>query len=211
METMHLKQIISHLSFSLLLLTFSHSLSVLMYPELSPILRRFFSASSASVGLGFRVVEGFRGGGGFIRPDVGSVSVSLSPNGTFSGSSDLSFCFCASDSSVALAERSSLTNQLIDHHKPPHINDRTMKWALYVASRRQSSRNCRQAKEAFVATSSVGVGPGLKTLLQSSSKKDAMPRSNNGRRNTTAVHPVTIVDPRLLNDRCRDSESDRQD
>ncbi len=182
-----------------------------MYPELSTILRRFFSASSASAGLDSREVGGFGGGGGFIRPDDGSVSVSLSPSGTFSGSADLSFCFCASDSSLALAERSSPTNQLIDHHKPPHIKDRTMKWTLYVASRRQSSSNCKHAKEAFVATSSVGVGPGVKMLLQSSSRKDAMPRGDNGRRNISALQPATAMSLDLLNGCCRDSESDRED
>lgn len=98
-----------------------------MYPELSPILRRFLTASSASVGFGFNEAGGLRGDGGFVRPDDGSVSVSLSPKDTFSGSADLSFCFGMSESSFALAERSSLTNQLIDHHKLPHINDRTMK------------------------------------------------------------------------------------
>jgi hypothetical protein len=163
-----------HLSFSLFSETFSHSLSVLIYPELSPILRLFRNASSLSVGLGFSIVGGSRGGGGLIKPTDGSVSVSLSPSGTFTSSGALSFCRCPSESSAALAESSSATNQLIDHHKPPHMNDRTIKWTLYVARRRHSRRNCKQAKEALVATSSVGVGPGVKMLFQSSSKKDAM-------------------------------------
>lgn len=35
-------------------------------------------------------------------------------------------------------------------------------------------RNCRAAKVAFVAISSEGVGPGVKTLLQRSSMKEAI-------------------------------------
>ncbi len=163
-----------HLSFSLFSLIFSQSLSVLTYPELSPMLRLFLSSSPVLVGLGFDDVVGSRGGGGFINPIEGSVSVSLSPSDTFSASVAFSLCFISSESSAALAERSSATNQLIDHHRPPHNTDNTTKWTLYVARRRQSSRNCRQAKEAFVATSSVDVGPGMKTLFQSSSKKDAI-------------------------------------
>jgi hypothetical protein len=111
---------------------------------------------------------------GFIEPVDGSVSVSLSPSGLFSGSSDLSFCVVSSGASAALAKPSSATNQFMDHHNPPHSSDKTMKWTLYVASRRQSSRNCRQANDAFVATSSVDEGPGIKMLFQSSSKKDAI-------------------------------------
>jgi hypothetical protein len=165
-----------HLSFSLFSETFSHSLSVLIYPEPSPILRLFRNASSLFVGFGFSMLGVSRGGGGLIKPVDGSVSVSLSPSGTFACSGALAFCRCPSESSLALAESSSATNQLIDHHKPPHMNDNTIKWTLYVARRRHSRRNCRQAKEALVATSSVGVGPGVKMLFQSSSKKDAMSR-----------------------------------
>ncbi len=138
------------------------------------MLRRFLSASSASAGLDFNIIEGSRGGGGFIKPVDGSVSVSLSPSGTLSSSGAFSLCFCSSGLSGALAESSSATNQLIDHHKPPHSNDKMMKWTLYVARRRQSKTSCRQAKEAFVATRSVEVGPGVKTLFQSSSKNDAI-------------------------------------
>jgi hypothetical protein len=145
-----------------------------MYPELSPILRLFLSASSASKGFGFNGAGGSRGGGGFIKPADGSVSVSLSPSGVLSCSDLRSFCFCSSEPSAALAEPSSATNQLMDHHKPPHRNDKTMKWTLYVARSRHRRRSCRHAKEAFVATSSVEVGPGVKILSQSSSKKDAM-------------------------------------
>lgn len=115
-----------------------------------------------------------------MEPVDGSVSVSLSPSGTLSGSGDFSFCFCSSALSVSLALPSSATNQLIDHHKPPHINDRTIKWTLYVARRRHNRRNWRQAKEALVATSRVEVGPGTKTLFQSSSKKDAISRRDVG-------------------------------
>lgn len=165
-----------HLSFSLFSLIFSHSLSVLTYPELSPILRLFRSASSASAGLGFRNVEGSRGGGGCIERLKGSVSVSLSPSGTFSTSGDFSLCLWSSGSSTTLADSSSATNQLMDHHNPPQRNDNTMKWTLYVARRRQSKTSCKQAKEALVATSSVEVGPGTKTLFQSSSKNEAIPR-----------------------------------
>ena len=164
----------THLSFSLFSLIFSHSLSVLTYPELSPKLRRFLIASSASDDLGFSMVGGSRGGGGFIKSVDGSVSVSLSPNGVLCISTGFSFCCCSLDSSGALADCSSATNQLIDHHNPPQRSDKTMKWTLYVARRRQSRRNCRHANEAFVATISVDVGPGVNMLFMSSVKKDAI-------------------------------------
>ena len=45
---------------------------------------------------------------------------------------------------------------------------------LYVAIRRQSRTNCRQANEALVATRRVGVGPGVNMLLERSSKNDAI-------------------------------------
>jgi hypothetical protein len=150
---------------------------VLIYPELSPKLRLFLIASPASVGFGFIEAGGSRVARGFIEPVDGSVSVSLSPNGLFSSSGDLSFCVVSSGASAALAEPSSATNQFMDHHNPPHSSDKTMKWTLYVASRRQSRRNCRQANDAFVATRSVDEGPGIKMLFQSSSKKDAISRS----------------------------------
>lgn len=49
-----------------------------------------------------------------------------------------------------------------------------------------------------MATSRVGVGPGVKTLLQSSSRKDAIPRSGSGRRDAIAVRPAARVEPRPI-------------
>lgn len=45
---------------------------------------------------------------------------------------------------------------------------------LYVARRRAKRRTWRAAKVALVATSKVGVGPGVKTLVQRSSTNDPM-------------------------------------
>jgi len=48
------------------------------------------------------------------------------------------------------------------------------KWTLRVPSSMAKKRTWRAAKEAFVATSSVGVGPGVKMDSHSCAKKDAM-------------------------------------
>ena len=48
------------------------------------------------------------------------------------------------------------------------------KWIEYVAMRRSSSTTCRHAKEIFVATRRVEVGPGVKMDWKRSVMKVAM-------------------------------------
>jgi len=177
--------------------TFSHSLSVLIYPELPELstrLRRFLNASSladnwgaALAGIGGLSAEDVmvEEAMGSLSPARLSVSVSLSVLSIAAGiltasavfclpfTTSLAFCFSFSSSRI-LTSLISFENQLIDHHNAPERNDRTTKWTLWVTIKRTKSRNCREAKVAFVATSSEGVGPGVKILDQRSSRKDAM-------------------------------------
>ena len=123
-----------YFSRSSLSLIFSHSLSVLTYPELSPWLDLLRRVLSVGCGLS-KLVASF--GGGLLGGGMTSVSVSLSP--TELGSNDLSFPFLFCASSLALATCSSPANQLIDHHSPPQRTERTMKCTLWVAIRSRSS------------------------------------------------------------------------
>ena len=155
-------------------LTFSHSLSVLTYPELSPrLLRRF--PSSAAAGRGRRctldsswdstALEDIFAGSG-----AASVSVSLPGSGLRSillfPSGSVLLVFCSACNSRA--------NQLIEYQRPAQRKDRTMKWTLRVAARRARRRNCSAPNVALVATRRVGVGPGVKTEFHRSSRNDAM-------------------------------------
>lgn len=71
----------------------------------------------------------------------------------------------------------------MDHHSAPERNERTTKWILDVATRSRKRTSWSAANVAFVATRRVGVGPGVNTLDQSSSTKEAMLFQVNDRRN----------------------------
>lgn len=62
----------------------------------------------------------------------------------------------------------------MDHHSAPERNERTTKWILYVATRSMNRTSWSAANVALVATRSVGVGPGVNTLDQRSSTKEAI-------------------------------------
>jgi hypothetical protein len=175
-------------------LTFSHSLSVLTYPELSPWLCRCLTVPCASADLGFSKAGCCFGGGAVGRIGGGaiSVSVSLPPLEPFSGSGDFSFSLFFA-SSVALPASSSATNQFIDHQRPAQRSERTMKWTLYVAIRRANRMNWSAAKLALVATRRVGVGPGMKMLFQRPSKKDAMLAENNAKSSASQVDKEVVL------------------
>lgn len=170
---------------ALLSSTFSHSLSVLPYPELSPpVFGRFLV--SRSVGCSLAEADSLPVAtaddvGTFFDPAKDSVSVSLSalslaPESFFLSADPVSVsaCFFLSASCAACAMRTSCANQLIEYHSPAHSTDSTTKWMLYVARPRMKRTSWRAAKLALVAINKVRVGPGVKTLDHSSSMKEAM-------------------------------------
>lgn len=141
--------------------TLSHSLSVLMSPDVDPGLLLFRKAlSRASVGI---LISGLRGGStGFPSLSAASVSVPLSSL-LLSFISFLSSLICFVSLSFSFAACSSFTNQLIANQSPAHKTDSTTKWMLYVRNSKANSTSWSAAKDALVATTSVGVGPGVKT------------------------------------------------
>lgn len=146
----------------------SQSLSALILPLLEDETSRGL-ASSASIDELMAA-----GSAGDFSDEISTFVISSSTAASDPSNSVLSFCACLDSSSCLLNANNSAANQLIAHHKPPQIIDSMTKWILCVAISRDNKTTCRAPNDAFVATRSVGVGPGVKMLFQRSSMNAAM-------------------------------------